>query len=154
MAHPLHHAISSAKRFGGIPDDYQAIHDWFDASKEHMAYFTHRALRHHTQGIFEAERLFGQTLTNSAGRVIPIRWIGEQHVKEDCGGRIPSMCDWLGRIKPESWMATGHIDHEPAKIGSDPLHEWTNAVVARQTIMGFEEWMQKSSIEHLEKSDQ
>jgi len=46
LAHPLHHAISSAKRFGGIPDDYQPIHVWFDASKEHMAYFTHRALRH------------------------------------------------------------------------------------------------------------
>ena len=37
MAHPLHHAISSARRFGGVPDDYQAIHDWFDSSKEHMA---------------------------------------------------------------------------------------------------------------------
>jgi len=97
--------------------------------------------------------LFGQTLTNSAGRVISVRWVGEQHVKEDCGGRIPSMCDWLGRIKPESWMATGHIDHEPAKVGSDPLHEWTNAVATRQTVMGFEEWMQKASIENRDMSD-
>ena len=80
MAHPLHHAESSARKFGGKPTDYQVIHDWFDASKAHMAFFTHRALRHHTQGIFEAERVFGLTITNSAGRSIPVRWIGEQHV--------------------------------------------------------------------------
>jgi hypothetical protein len=101
MAHPFHHSESSARRFGGVAGDYQAIHDWFDASKAHMAFFTHRALRHHTQGIFEAERLFGGTLINSAGRVIPVRWIGEQHVKEDCRGRIPSLADWFGRIQPE-----------------------------------------------------
>jgi len=30
MAHPLHHAESSARKFGGVPDDYQFVHDWFD----------------------------------------------------------------------------------------------------------------------------
>ncbi len=45
MAHPLHHAESSARKFGGVQSDYQAVHDWFDASKEHLALFTHRALR-------------------------------------------------------------------------------------------------------------
>ncbi len=153
MAHPLHHAISSARRFGGVPDDYQPIHDWFDASKEHMAYFTHRGLRHHTQGIFEAERLFGLSLMNSAGRVIPIRWIGEQHVKEDCGGRIPSMSDWLGRIQPESWMATGHIDNEITVIGCDPMAEWVDAVATRQTILGFAEWLEKASTEQHAQSE-
>ena len=54
MAHPLHHAESSARKFGGVPSDYQAVHDWFDASKEHLALFTHRAMRHHAQGLFEA----------------------------------------------------------------------------------------------------
>ena len=105
MAHPLHHAESSARKFGGVPSDYQAVHDWFDASKEHLALFTHRAMRHHAQGLFEAERVFGLTLTNSAGREIPVRWIGEQHVREDCQGRIPSLADWLGRIQPKPWMA-------------------------------------------------
>ena len=40
MAHPLHHAESSARKFGGVPSDYQAVHDWFDASKEHLALFS------------------------------------------------------------------------------------------------------------------
>lgn len=58
MSHPYHHALSSARRFGGVPEDYLAIHSWFDASKELMCDPRHRALRHHAQGIFEAERVF------------------------------------------------------------------------------------------------
>ena len=142
MAHPLHHAESSARKYGGSPSDYQAVHDWFDASKEHLAIFTHRALRHHTQGIFEAERVFGLSLTNSAGREIPIRWIGEQHVREDCQGRIPSLADWLGRIQPEPWMANGHIDgpaHEPV---GDPRTKWLAEVAEGKTILGLKDWME------------
>lgn len=103
MAHPYHHAVSSARKWGGIPEDYQAIHDWFDESKAHVADFRHRALRHHSEGIFMAEKIFGTTITNSAGRVVPVRYIGEQHVKEDLG-KIPTLADWLLNIKPEVWM--------------------------------------------------
>ena len=141
MAHPLHHAESSARKFGGAPSDYQAVHDWFDASKEHLALFTHRALRHHTQGIFEAERVFGNSLTNGAGREIPIRWIGEQHVREDCRGRIPSMADWFTRIQPAPWMANGHIDRLAHERVGDPRPEWLAAVAAGQTILGLRDWM-------------
>ncbi|MGK7729240.1 MULTISPECIES: DUF6915 family protein [unclassified Marinovum] len=142
MAHPLHHAESSARKFGGKPADYQTVHDWFDASKEHLAIFTHRALRHHTQGIFEAERVFGLTLTNAAGRVIPVRWIGEQHVREDCQGRIPSLADWLGRIQPEPWMANGHIDLMAREPVGDPRTEWLAEVAEGKTILGLKDWME------------
>ncbi len=54
-------------------------------------------------GIFEADRVFGHTITLSSGRAIPVRWIGEQHVVEDCG-HIPSLSDWLRCIRPEPWM--------------------------------------------------
>src|SRR5439155_2805781 len=84
-------------------EDYLAIHQWFDQTKELWPDFRHRALRHHTEGIFLAERLFGVALTTSDGRVIPVRWIGEQHVKEDLH-RIPTAADWLRCIRPESWM--------------------------------------------------
>ena len=106
MAHPYHHALSSVKKWGGSPEDYQPIHDWFDESKAHMADFRHRALRHHSEGIFLLERIFGKTITNSAGRVVPVRYIGEQHVYEDLG-RIPSVADWLRCIMPNDetgWM--------------------------------------------------
>lgn len=103
MAHPYHHALSSVKKWGGCVTDYLPIHDWFDYSKSHMADFRHRALRHHSEGIFMAEKIFGHTITNSDGREVMVRYIGEQHVQEDLG-RIPSVSDWFRQIKVESWM--------------------------------------------------
>jgi hypothetical protein len=103
VAHPLKHAQSSAKRFGGKPEDYLPIHNWFDESKAFLADFRHRALRHHTEGIFLCEEIFGVSITNSEGKEIPVRYIGEQHVKEDLG-RIPTAQDWLTQIKTERWM--------------------------------------------------
>jgi hypothetical protein len=103
MAHPYHHALSSVKKWGGCVEDYQPIHDWFDGSKAHMADFRHRALRHHSEGVFMAEKIFGTTIINSAGRAVPVRHIGEQHVQEDLG-RIPTLSDWLSCIAPASWM--------------------------------------------------
>jgi hypothetical protein len=108
MTHPVFHAESSVRLWGGQIDDYLPIHDWLDATKECFADFRHRALRHHAQGIFEAERLFGHAITNSAGRVVPVRTIAEQHIKEDCGGRIPSVADWLGELRPQLWMSRGY----------------------------------------------
>ena len=104
MTHPYYHAESSARLFGGQPEDYLAIHSWFDATKESFCDFRHRALRHHAEGIFECERVFGETITNSDGKPVPVRYLGEQHVMEDCG-RIPSVADWLSKIQPEAWMA-------------------------------------------------
>lgn len=106
--HTTQHSMTSVKIFGGKESDYQAIHDWFDETKEMYCDFRHRALRHHSQGIFEAERKFGLEIVNSDGKRVPVRYIGEQHVKEDCGGKIPSIQDWLSSIKAEVWMNRGY----------------------------------------------
>jgi hypothetical protein len=103
MAHAYHHAVSSSRKFGGDPEEYLKLHEWLDQSKSHLADFRHRALRHHSEGIFMLEALFGSTLTLSTGRVLPVRFIGEQHVIEDLG-RIPTVADWLAKIHPEPWM--------------------------------------------------
>jgi hypothetical protein len=105
MAHSYHHAVNSARKYGGKPEDYVQIHNWFDETKEHYADFRHRALRHHSLGIFEAEQKFGITITNSDGKQIPVRIIGEQHVKEDCG-YIPTVQDWLKHIQGQKWMSS------------------------------------------------
>jgi hypothetical protein len=39
---------------------------------------------------------------------VPVRYIGEQHVREDCGGRIPTVEDWFRNIKMEAWMNRGY----------------------------------------------
>ena len=110
MAHPHHHALSSVRKWGGIPEDYSRIHDWFDESKQITADFRHRALRHHAEGIFMAETIFGHTITLSTGRVVPTRLIGEQHVREDLGF-IPSFADWVRAIHPEPWMGRSRVRH-------------------------------------------
>jgi hypothetical protein len=102
--HPYYHALSSVRKFGGCTDDYYALHAWFDESKQIIATFQHRALRHHAEGVFMAEQMFGKTLILSNGKVVPVRFIGEQHVLEDLG-RIPSYADWARSIRPEPWMS-------------------------------------------------
>ena len=109
MTHAVFHAESSARRFGGRPSDYQAVHDWLDATKETFCDFRHRALRHHAQGVFEAERVFGLAIRNSAGGLVPVRYIAEQHIKEDCGGIVPAVADWLSRIRAEPWLSRGYV---------------------------------------------
>ena len=101
----FHHCKSSVRYFGGIEDDYWHIHDWFDQTKDHYGDIRHRALRHHTLGIKMCEEQIGKTIKNSDGKIIPVRSIAEQHIREDLGF-IPTVQDWLKEIKPKSWMAS------------------------------------------------
>ena len=65
MAHPYDHARSSAKKWGGSPDEYVKIHEWFDQTKEWVGHSVHRMFRHHSEGIFECEKIFGPFFINS-----------------------------------------------------------------------------------------
>lgn len=103
MSHPLHHAISSQKKHKGKMEDYLPIHNWFDETKAHYPDMRHRALRHHAEGIFWCEAIFGVYITNSDGRMIPTRVIGEQHIMEDIGF-IPTIKDYLDNMTIKNWM--------------------------------------------------
>lgn len=105
MTAPCFHAENTARVFGGVAEDYIAIHNWFDETKTCMGDFRHRALRHHTFGIAECVKVFGDFIINSAGQKVAVRYVAEQHVLEDCGGRIPTVDDWLREIPPHPWMA-------------------------------------------------
>jgi len=125
---PLYHSNSCVKRWGGKQEDYQPIHDWFDESKITVANFRHRALRHHAFGIFECEKVFGKYITNSDGKKVPVRLIGEQHVREDCGGKIPSVEDWTKNIAVQPWMSRGYNIHEERMLThrDDDTYEESN----------------------------
>lgn len=116
MAHPLLHAKSSAKRFGGVPEDYIHLHDWLDETKAWIGHSNHRMFRHHSEGIFEMEKIFGKTLINSDGKIVYVRYVGEQHVKEDCFNVIPSAKDWVdaltSREKPIWMIRTAELNIE------------------------------------------
>ena len=107
MAHCYYHALSSVRKWGGVVEDYLPLHQWFDQSKAILADPRHRALRHHAEGIFMLEAIFGEALVNADGRVVPVRLVGEQHVREDLGS-IPSFADWARLIMPQAWMLRGN----------------------------------------------
>lgn len=111
MGHCYHHALSSVRKWGGAPEEYLALHQWFDESKMLVGDFRHRMLRHHAEGIFMLERVFGTTLSLSTGRIVPVRLIGEQHVIEDLG-HIPSFAEWAKCLKPEPWMGRAQALHK------------------------------------------
>lgn len=111
MAHAYHHATSSARRFRGTESDYLAIHEWIDGSKVAFSDHRHRALRHHSFGVFACEERFGVTITNSDGIEVPVRTIAEQHIIEDLGF-VPSVQDWLKSIDKEFWMTGRKLNLE------------------------------------------
>jgi hypothetical protein len=103
------HAESSAKAFGGKPEDYLAIHEFIDCSKGVIADHRHRALTHNTWFIMHVlPRVFGDTIKNSKGKKVSVREIGEQHVLEDFRGKfVPSAQDFLQAMAYEEWMNNG-----------------------------------------------
>ena len=141
---PYKHSVSSARKFGGKPEDYFELHSWFDESKIHYPNFTHRALRHHTLGILECEQIFGICIPNSEGKNIPTRLLAEQHILEDCG-RIPVLKDWFRHFTgKEKWMS------DPEKLSSEENSQkqtrdlWVEAVIQDKTEESLEDFSRKT----------
>lgn len=105
----VYHCKGSVVKWGGKPQDYQAIHDFVDSTKATMPDIRHRVLLHSAFGIFMVERVFGPSVTNSDGRDVPVREIVERHIIEDLGF-IPTVEDFLSCIplRNAKWMG-GHI---------------------------------------------
>lgn len=110
MSKPLIHAESSAKKFGGIWEDYIEIHEFLDSSKAVIADNRHRALTHNSWFISVViPRVFGEVFKRKSDGVnVSSRDIAELHVLEDYRKRfIPSASDFLSRIPFEDWMQNG-----------------------------------------------
>ena len=123
---PLQHAKISAKKHGGKWEDYIKIHEWFDQTKGHVADMRHRAILHNSFGIMLCSQVFGEVMTNSDGRHVSVRDIGEEHVLQDLGTipplsqiieAIPSAkLKWLGGVSKEIQKHSVLEDDEEIKI--------------------------------------
>jgi hypothetical protein len=114
--HPYHHALSSAKKHGGTWQHFISIHQWFDETKSLFGDARHRALRHHTAGIFWCEEKFGTTML-VMGKEIPVRVIAEQHVMEDMGF-LPTPEWWLKQM-----VLSPAMNRVPTKPETSPVEE-------------------------------
>lgn len=110
---PYLHAKISAKKFGGVAEDYLEIHDFIDSSKQCLADVRHRAILHSSFGIFICEKVFGTYVVNSNGDQVQVRDVAEEHVKEDLGF-IPSVEHWVKNMRIEEWMG-GRKKHHRTK---------------------------------------
>ena len=101
MAHPMKHAESSARRFGGRVEDYLQIHDWFDESKAFMADFRHRALRTMRKAFSCASTSsVSQSPTAKANKFLCAT--SENNMRARISGAYP--LHKLSQIKPVRWM--------------------------------------------------
>ncbi len=122
MSKPYIHAKSSARRFGGKPEDYEPIHSFIDISKGSFPSSVHRALTHtsfflshilerikfNNSGPCTSDNRF-PVIINSEGKEVSIRDIGEQHILEDFRGRfIPTAADYLNEMEIKEWMNNGN----------------------------------------------
>ena len=118
MSKPWIHAMASAKKFGGKPDDYIEIHNLMDSSKGCIGDNRHRAMTHNSWFIAAdgpLERIFGVVIKNSDGRSVSVRDIGEQHILEDFGMRfIPTPQDYLQEMEMIPWMSNDKSSVPPS----------------------------------------
>lgn len=123
---PYCHAKNSARKFGGKPEDYQALHDFFDQTKACMPDMRHRAILHSAFGIFLLEQVHGVNIRNSDGKLVSVRDVGEQHVLDDLGF-IPTVENYLQNMTIQPWMSgtkrgTGRkvvLDMTSIEVGSE-----------------------------------
>lgn len=106
-----YHAVSAAHKYGGRPEDYLPIEEFIDSSKKTFGDYRHRAMYHHTLGVYLCEDLFGKTITiqkNKKAIQVPVRLIAERHIVEDLGF-LPSPEHYLKHIPYDDdssrWMS-------------------------------------------------
>ena len=106
---PYIHAELSAKRFGGVPEDYLDIHELMDSSKAAFPNNAHRVLTHNSWFVVTIlPKVFGHQRTNSAGKKYNVKDVGEYHILEDFRMKfIPSVQDYLENLVVQPWMNNG-----------------------------------------------
>lgn len=94
MTSPIIHARNSLKRIPeGTERDHFIIHQAIDSSKIAFCDARHRAVFHHVEGVeYLVDRLH---VSPDIYIDMTARAVGEQHVREDLGGKLAGASDWL-----------------------------------------------------------
>jgi hypothetical protein len=125
------HAEISVKRRGGVVDDYLAIHDFIDSTKELCSDNRHRILHTHWGIRRVMVPIFGQTITNSHGKIVNVKDLCEQdHILPDYLNRfIPTLADFVNAInrneddekRLQEFARTYEADKELSELLLSPL---------------------------------
>lgn len=113
------HSQLSAKRRGGTPEDWYAIHDMMDWSKEVESTNAHRSFSHHMAFVKRVMvPIWGHTIQLTGGGTANLKDTLEQdHLLADFGDRfIPTVADYVGLVAddPSDLDLIRQFDHENA----------------------------------------
>lgn len=97
----IEHAKHSVKQFGGKPEDYIKIHEWFDQFRFAVKEPYHNIFLHNTAGIVICEQVFGDTIINSNGGAVFVRDIAESHIVSAVG-EMKTPQEWVDTILNEN----------------------------------------------------
>lgn len=109
-----YHSKSSARKWGGAPEDYLAIHQFIDSSKNVIGDIRHRSVYHHTLGVVVCQRIFGVVI-DVGRRQVPVKQIAERHIVEDLGW-LPTPADYLKEMPVQTWMSGSRRRTEPLSL--------------------------------------
>jgi hypothetical protein len=109
MANAFIHSRSSAKRFGGVIEDYLHLHMKMDCSKAYVSNNLHRVLTHTSFWIHEVMiPIYGYMFKNSDGKDVSVKDVCEQHILEDFAMKfIPTPQDFIENMDFQDWMQNG-----------------------------------------------
>jgi hypothetical protein len=110
MANPIIHAKSSAKKFGGLFEDYLHIHEKMDCHKGYIPDNRGRILTHTMFWVKEVMiPLYGTFIVNSDKKHVSVKDICEQHILEDYKNKfIPTPQDFIQEMEFKQWMQNGN----------------------------------------------
>jgi hypothetical protein len=120
------HAVRSARTFGGVPDDYMAVHELLDSAATEVPDWRHRVPTHNAFGPYLAAAVLGRTLQRSDGREVPVRSVAEVHILSDLG-RIPTLAECLECVPLARWMCARALTLS-RRYGRDTGHRQASPV--------------------------
>lgn len=97
---------TSAKIFGGVPDDYIAIHELMDKLIHEKNDVKYGIIFHSAFGCHKIiPAIFGHEIQNSNGKWVSTQEIAEYHILMDFNMKfIPTYQDWIENVEIKNWM--------------------------------------------------
>ena len=105
---PEIHAEASAKRYGGVKEDYIDIHRLMDSTKAAVGNNSHRIFTHNSWFVCTIiPMIFGERRKNSDDKWYNCKDVAEYHLIEDFRGFIPTPQDYLEHFECPLWVNNG-----------------------------------------------
>lgn len=109
---------AAAQRFGGDPEAYRPVIDWFRRPSVMSTHPLAPAVLANAFGIMLSERVFGPVIETAPGRLLPTRDIGEAYAI-GLWGFIPALGDVLSCMKTRQWMFGADVAETRRRAGEE-----------------------------------